>query len=306
MIFSNRYYTVSEFYREKFGFSVYKLSVNADFTCPNRDGSISDKGCIFCSDKGSGDFCLDSSLDLREQIKNQKNIIQKKKKVNNFICYFQAFTNTYAPVEKLRDIYNEALEIPDVVGLSIATRPDCINDENTRLLKGLMNKTYISVELGLQTIYDRTALWFNRGYSLSVFEDAVSMLSGIGVDIIVHLIIGFPGENLDDMIKTVKYVSSLPVKGVKFHVLHIIRGTLLETEYKKNPFRILTLQEYVEIIATLLTYIRNDIVIHRLTGDPPLDEVIYPDWTKRKLEVINRIRKFMKENNWEQGCNTNL
>ena len=298
---AERYNALNGYYKSIFGKRTVRLSVDAGFSCPNRDGKISTNGCIFCSEKGSGDFAGERCLSITKQLESQIELTKSKWPDADYIAYFQAFTNTYAPVERLRKVYYEALENENIRGLSIATRPDCINDECLELLKELSEKTYLCVELGLQTSNNDTAKLINRGYENKVFEEVVNKLSSINCDIVVHVIIGLPYETEEDVINTIKYINKFPIKGVKLHLLHILKNTQLAQMYYSNYFSVLTLDEYTDIIVECIRHLRKDIIIYRLTGDGPKDLLIAPIWSRDKKKVLNTISHKLKIKNVHQG-----
>ena len=297
-----RYNTVNEYYRHLFGSKVYKISLNGDFTCPNRDGTLSYKGCIFCSEKGSGDFAGDKKDSLDKQFSEIKNIMQNKWKNGKFIVYFQANTNTYGSIKKLRSLYEKALNLDqDIVGLSIATRPDCLGDDVLDLLEELNQKTYLTIELGLQSIHEKTLKFINRGHDLKTFVDACKALRERNINVIVHIINGLPTDSYDDMLETAKFLNNLDIQGVKIHMLFIQKKTELAHVYEKNPFKLLTLEAFVDITVNQLEHLNDNIIIHRLTGDAPRDELIAPKWTLKKFVVSNEIDKLMRKKNSYQG-----
>ena len=281
--------------KDKFGQKVYKISLDGGFTCPNRDGKIDTRGCIFCSKGGSGDFAQNRNLSITEQIESGKKIVEKKIKSGKYIAYFQAFTNTYAPVEILRAKYSEAINHPDIVALSIATRPDCLGDDVIELLDEMNKIKPVFVELGLQTIHSDSAKYIRRGYSLEVYNEAVKKLKNIGVNIVVHIILGLPNESEEDMLESVKYVCQSQIDGIKLQLLHIIAGTDLAKDYEKGLFKTLEFDEYVELIAKCVAIIPKNIVIHRLTGDGAKKDLIAPLWSADKKRVLNAINKALRE-----------
>lgn len=296
-----RYYSLDRYLKHTFGEKIYKISLDGGFTCPNRDGTLGTRGCIFCSEGGSGDFASDSSLSVTEQIEDGIRLVEGKSKARKFIAYFQAFTNTYAPAEKLNQIYREALSHEKIIGLSIGTRPDCLPPDVLDLLAELNKKKPVFVELGLQTIHEDTAQRIRRGYPLSCFDQAVDKLHEKGINIVVHLILGLPGESEEKMLESVRYLNSLPVDGVKLSLLHVLNKTDLGTLYEKNPFPIYELDDYVSLVIRCIEELREDIVIHRLTGDGPRDLLIAPRWTLQKRKVLNEITRRMKETDSRQG-----
>lgn len=286
-----KYYSLNSYLRDTFGDKVYKISLNAGFTCPNRDGTIGDRGCIFCSKGGSGDFAESPNLTITEQIEKGKKRVENKIKSGKYIAYFQAYTNTYAPVEILREKFYEAINHKDIVALSIATRPDCLGEDVIELLDELNKIKPVFVELGLQTIHKKSALYIRRGYELSVYDNAVKKLKEIGVNIVVHVILGLPGETKEDMLETVKYVCESGIDGIKLQLLHIIRGTDLEKEYLNGKVRPLEFEEYLDIIKSCVEVIPENIVIHRLTGDGAKKDLIAPLWSADKKRVLNAINR---------------
>lgn len=289
------YLSFNKYLKDKFGQKVYKISLDGGFTCPNRDGKIDTRGCIFCSKGGSGDFAQNRDLSITEQIESGKKRVEKKIKSGKYIAYFQAFTNTYAPVETLRAKYSEAIKHPDIVALSIATRPDCLGDDVIELLDEINKIKPVFVELGLQTIHSDSAKYIRRGYSLEVYNEAVKKLKNIGVNIVVHIILGLPNESEEDMLESVKYVCQSQIDGIKLQLLHIIAGTDLAKDYEKGLFKTLEFDEYVELIAKCVAIIPKNIVIHRLTGDGAKKDLIAPLWSADKKRVLNAINKALRE-----------
>lgn len=289
-----KYTTLNNYLKERFGEKVYKIALNGGFTCPNRDGKIGTRGCIFCSKGGSGDFAESPDLTITEQIENGKKRLEKKIKNGKYIAYFQAFTNTYAPVEKLRAIYTEAIIHPDIVALSIGTRPDCLGDDVLALLDELNKIKPIFVELGLQTINENTARYIRRGYTLEVYDKAVADLHKIGINVVTHIILGLPGESKNDMLKSVEYACKV-TDGIKLQLLHILKGTDLAKDYKQGKFDVLTLEQYTEIIKECVQIIPENVVIHRLTGDGAKKDLIAPLWSADKKTVLNTISRALKD-----------
>lgn len=296
-----RYYTLNYFLRKKFGEKVFKISLDAGFSCPNRDGTISNGGCVFCSKRGSGDFAGDRNFSIPSQFEEIKLMMKKKWKGDKYIAYFQAYTNTYAPVKILREKYEEALRQKGVVGLAIATRPDCLDEEILNLLSEINKKTYLWVELGLQTANDNIAKIINRGYELSVFEKALKELRSRDIDVVVHSILGLPGETKEDMLNTIEYLSHKDIQGIKIHLLHLMKETPLVNMYKKGELKFLTQEEYIDIVCESIAIIRSNIVIHRLTGDAPRNLLIGPKWSLKKWEVLNSIDRELINRNIYQG-----
>ncbi len=289
------YLSFSKYLKDKFGQKVYKISLDGGFTCPNRDGKAGTRGCIFCSKGGSGDFAESREMSITEQIESGKKKVEKKIKSGKYIAYFQAFTNTYAPVEMLRQKYEEAINHPDIVALSIATRPDCLGDDVLKLLDEMNKIKPVFVELGLQTIHQKSAKYIRRGYDLSVYDKAVRDLKKIGVNVVVHVILGLPNESENDMLETVKYVCESGANGIKLQLLHVIDGTDLAKDYEKGLFKTLEFDEYVNLIVKCVKIIPKDIVIHRLTGDGAKKDLIAPLWSADKKRVLNAINKALME-----------
>jgi uncharacterized protein len=296
-----RFYSLNQFLREKFGEKVYKISIDGGFSCPNRDGTISSLGCIYCSERGSGDFAGNRGLSIDDQFQQIKKIMNKKWKSEKYIAYFQAYTNTYAPVSVLRKKYYEAIKQDGVIALSAATRPDCISDEALELLDEINRKVYTFIELGLQTSNEETAKLINRGYDLPVFEDALKRIKKRNIDVVVHIIFGLPGENKKTMLDTVRYISKLDIQGVKFHLLHLLKNTPLVDLFNKGGLQFLNEEEYVDIVTDAIGILPENIVIHRLTGDAPRELLIGPLWSLKKWEILNHIDKALKDKNIYQG-----
>lgn len=283
------YYSLNQYLKDTFGEKVYKLALDAGFTCPNRDGTLGTGGCIFCSGAGSGDFAECRNLSVTEQIARGKKRLEKKIKSGKYIAYFQAFTNTYAPVEKLRNVYEEALMQPDVVAISVATRPDCLPHDVIDLLAELNKSKPVWVELGLQTIHEKSAEYIRRGYPLAVYDDAVRKLKNAGLTVITHVILGLPGETEEEMKQTVSYVGAGGADGIKLQLLHVIHGTDLEKEYLAGKFRTLELDEYVRLVADCLELLPRNMVIHRMTGDGDKRTLVAPMWSADKKRVLNAL-----------------
>lgn len=296
-----RYRSLNGALRERFGEKLYKLSLNGGCTCPNRDGTLGTRGCIFCSAGGSGDFAASARLSVTEQIADAKKRLAGKRPVERYIAYFQAYTNTYAPIEHLRRIFTEAISHPDVVVLSIATRPDCLGPEVLDLLEELNRKKPVWVELGLQTIHEETAALIRRGYPLSVYDEAMRQLRRRGIETVVHAILGLPGETESMILDTVRYISDSGADGIKLQLLHILKGTDLVSYYKETGFPVLTLEEYVDLVIRCLEVSRPDLVIHRLTGDGPKELLIAPLWSQAKRQVLNTIHRELKQRDTRQG-----
>lgn len=289
-----KYTTLNSYLKEKFGCKVYKISLDCGFTCPNRDGTLGYGGCIFCSEGGSGDFAESRTLDVTEQIEAGKEKVKNKIKSGKYIAYFQAFTNTYADVNTLEKLYTEAINHPDIVALSVATRPDCLEQEKVELLGRLNKIKPIFVELGLQTVNEKTAKYIRRGYTLDIYDDAVERLHEQGINVVTHIIIGLPYETKEDMLSSVKYVCKV-TDGIKLQLLHILKGTDLAKDYCEHKFEVLTLEEYTDIIAECVKIIPENVVIHRLTGDGAKKNLIAPLWSADKKKVLNTINKRLSE-----------
>ena len=295
------YHSLDYEMKRQFGCKVYRLALDGGCSCPNRDGKIGYGGCIFCSAGGSGDFAADRRLSVTQQILAQEEKIREKRPVDSFIAYFQAYTGTYAPTEHLRSIFTEAVSRPEVKVLSVATRPDCLPPDVLDLLARLAEQKPVWVELGLQTIHEDTARFIRRGYPLEVFEKAVSDLRSIGIDVIVHLILGLPGEDAGRVLQSVRYLNGCDIQGVKLQLLHILSGTDLAEFWRAHPFPVMTQEEYTLLLIDCLEHLRGDIVIHRLTGDGPSDLLIAPDWSRNKRSVLNGIHSAMKTRGVWQG-----
>ena len=296
----NRYYSLNEYYRQKYGRKVYKLSLSGGMTCPNRDGALDTRGCIFCSAGGSGEFAESCSLSISEQLERAKSRVKSKTPDNAYIAYFQPFSNTYADADYLRKLYYEAIAPDEIVGLSVATRPDCLPDDALRLLEEVNRVKPVTVELGLQTINKSTADYIRRGYELDVYASAVERLRGIGVEIVTHLILGLPFETPGMMYESVSYVGGL-TDGVKLQLLHVIEGTDLADEYRKGVFETLSLEEYAGILARCIELLPENVVIHRITGDGDKRSLIAPLWSGDKKRVLNYINRYFEEHDVKQG-----
>ncbi|HPF43376.1 MAG TPA: TIGR01212 family radical SAM protein [Syntrophomonadaceae bacterium] len=304
---NKRYHTLNWELRKVFGTKVFKIPLDAGFTCPNRDGKLSDKGCLFCSPRGSGDFAGDRKEDLKQQFDNLKAVMHKKWHQGKYIAYFQAFTNTYGDVEYLRKVYELALNQPEVVGLAIATRPDCLPEEVLDLLAEFNKKTYLWVELGLQTIHKQTARSMNLQYDYEKFRQSLQNLRKREIQTVAHIILGLPGETHEMMRVTGETVAELPIQGLKIHLLHLMKNTPLAQIYKDKPFPYLTQHEYIDLVADILEKIPPDVVIHRLTGDSPRSTLIGPEWSLNKWEVLNSIDdRLVQRNTWQGRMRGNL
>lgn len=296
-----RYYSLDYYLKEVYGEKLYKLSLNGGMTCPNRDGTLDNRGCIFCSAGGSGDFSAPSSIDIREQIAYGKKLVERKYKGHSYIAYFQAYTNTYAPVSHLEKIFTEAIQEPEIKILSIATRPDCLGKDVLDLLTKLNQIKPVWVELGLQTIHEKSAEFIRRGYTLDVFESAVKNLRAIGITVIVHTILGLPNETEEMMLETISYLNQLDIQGIKLQLLHILKGTDMAVFFKNDKFYLPSLEEYMVLLSRCISLLRPDIVVHRLTGDGPKDLLIAPLWTGSKRFVLNSIQRYFKSEDIWQG-----
>ncbi|VEU82843.1 coproporphyrinogen III oxidase [Acholeplasma hippikon] len=296
------YNTLNNYYRKKYNKKVFKIALNAGFTCPNIDGTVASGGCTFCSWMGSGDFAGDKHDPLKVQFEKIKEVMHHKWSDGAYIAYFQANTNTHAPLPKLKEIYEEAINLdPNIVLVSIATRPDSLPQDVVDYLGELNTRKPIQVELGLQTIHQSTSDLINRAHDLPTFDDAVRRLREKNIDVVVHIINGLPTETKEMMIETVKHINTLDVQGIKIHMLHLMEKTKIGYEYLKNPWHLLTLDEYVDITVNQLRWLRKDIIVHRVTGDAPEEMLIAPTWTKKKFVVSNEIDKLMRTLNAYQG-----
>lgn len=299
----NRYYTLDTYLKETFHQKIYKLSLNAGMTCPNRDGTIGTGGCIFCSEGGSGDFATSAQLSITEQIEVAKTLVRNKSKSNHYIAYFQAYTNTYAPYEYLERVYMEAISHPDIVALSISTRPDCLSEPVLNLLDRCNQIKPIWIELGLQTCHDETATYIHRGYPITTFDQAVHQLNSRNLPVIVHIILGLPKETREHMRETIEYLNTKSINGIKLQLLHVLKHTQLETLYLSNPFdfHMMELETYIDTVIECLEHLRPDIVIHRITGDGPKNLLIAPLWSSNKRLVLNTIHQQLARKGTCQG-----
>lgn len=295
------YHSFDYMLKERFGEKIYKVALDAGMTCPNRDGTLGSRGCIFCSAGGSGDFAGSRQDSITQQIEKQAASIRQKRGVAKFIAYFQAYTNTYAPVDYLRKIYTEAISHPDIVAISIGTRPDCLDADILQLLDELNQKKPVWVELGLQTIHEATAQYIRRGYPLSCFEQAVSELRKRNLDVIVHTILGLPGESKNDILSTIEYLNHQDIQGIKLQLLHVLKGTDLAEDYLAGKFQVYTMEEYLELVIDCLEHLNPEIVIHRLTGDGPKNLLIAPLWSSAKRTVLNALHRECKLHHSFQG-----
>ena len=302
---NKRYHTLDYYYKNRFHEKVFKVSLDAGFSCPNIDGTVGYNGCIYCSKLGSGEFAGNKQEPIEVQFNKVKEIMLKKWPNAKYIGYFQAHTNTYAKVEKLNELYTKILNEPGVICLNIATRPDAITEECLDYLTELNKKTYLTIELGLQTTNEKTSKLINRCHTLTCFEEMVKKLRERNIDVVVHIINGLPYETKEDMIITAKYLNSLDIQGIKIHMLSILKDTPLEKLYEKEHFKILTKEEYIDIVTDQLELLRPEIVIHRITGDPKVDDLVEPNWLVKKFCVLNDIDKEMAKRNTYQGKKLN-
>ena len=296
------YKSANAYYREVFGDKVYRIALDAGCTCPNRDGTCGTRGCIFCSGLGSGEFAADRNLTITEQLSQAKEKVRKKSGSNLYIAYFQNFSNTYGDEEALLGKYEEAISDPEVVGLAIATRPDVISEKMYKILSALSEKTHVWIELGLQTIHEETAKWMRRGYALPVFEDTIRRLNEIPkLQVIVHVIMDFPGETREQMMETIDYCARLPIHGIKIANLNILRGTDLGTAYEKEPFPLMEREEYIAFIGKILPRLSPDMVIYRLTGDGSKRDLLAPLWVSDKRRTRNELEAYLRAHQIYQG-----
>jgi len=295
-----RYHTFNEQLRERFGGKIFKVSLDAGFTCPNRDGTLGSGGCVYCSARGSGDFAGDQRASIPDQFIEVKERMKKKWPSAQYIAYFQAYTNTYAKLERLREVYEAALAEDNVVGLSISTRPDCLPEDVLDYLEELNQRTYLWVELGLQSIHGKTMDWIGRGHDCAQFLKGLEQLHARGIRVCAHIILGLPGETNVEMMETAQAVAQMPLQGIKIHLLHVLRGTPLATIYQDNPFELMTKEDYVSLVVDILEVLPSEMVIHRLTGDGPPDDLIGPLWSRKKWEVLNAIdAELVRRESWQ-------
>lgn len=296
-----RFLSANSYFRRKFGCKVYKLALDGGFTCPNRDGTLGERGCIFCSGRGSGDFSVSVGGNAALAVERAKAVLSGKDSGEKYIAYFQSYTGTYAPVEYLRKLYTDVAALSDITALSIGTRPDCLGDEVIELLREINAVKPVMVELGLQTIHEKTAGYIRRGYTLEVFDDAVARLKKAGLEVIVHMIIGLPGESREMIYETAEYIAHSGADGIKLQLLHVLRGTDLEKDYAAGMFEALSMEEYIEILEGCVRRISPEMVIHRLTGDGAKRELIAPLWSADKKKVLNSINRAFERDNVIQG-----
>ena len=306
------YYSLDYYLKETFGTKVYKLALDGGMTCPNRDGTIGTGGCIFCSEGGSGDFAAKRDVSIRAQVDAAKQRVSSKMSADGpFIAYFQSYTNTYAPLPYLKHLFTEAISLSEICALSIGTRPDCLPDETIELLSRLNQEKPVWVELGLQTIHEKTAEFIRRGYKLSVFEDAYHRLKAAGLSVIVHVILGLPGESKEDILDTIQYLASLEhdgrhIDGIKLQLLHVLKGTDLNDIYLSGAFKTMELDEYLELVSACIKLLPQDIIIHRISGDGPKSILTAPLWSGNKRLVLNSMTKYLKEHEVWQGKEVSL
>lgn len=298
MEINNRYNHLNDYFKKKFGERTLKICIDGGFTCPNRDGTVSTNGCIFCGNRGSGEHL--KPLDIPSQVQNFFNSY-KAFRANKFIVYFQNFTNTYDTIENLKEKYDSALIDDRIVGISIATRPDCITEEICKLLNSYKNKYEVFVELGLQTSNDKTAKFINRGYDSKTFTKAVELLNKYKIETIVHIMVGLPNEDLEDIKNTVNFINHHNIQGLKIHSTYIIENTELCNMYQNGTYKPISLEYYIKIVSYILTHINPKIIIHKISGDAPKNLLVAPSWNSHKKWILNGIDKYMKENNLYQG-----
>ena len=286
--------TLSDHYREKFGCKVYKLSLDCGFTCPNRDGTLDTRGCIFCSAAGGGEFAAECCGNIAQQLETAMERVKDKNKGGKYIAYFQSFTNTYAPVDTLERLYREAIAPEYIVGLSIGTRPDCLEEDVVALLARINAVKPVSVELGLQTVHAETVRYIRRGYETKVYFDAVRRLKAAGIEVVTHIILGLPGETAEMMVETTRQAVAAGTEGVKFHLLHVLRGTDLEKDYLAGRFAALSLEEYGEILKKCISVLPEHMVIHRITGDGAKKDLVAPAWSADKKRVLNYLHNLLE------------
>ncbi|MBC2716374.1 MAG: TIGR01212 family radical SAM protein [Desulfobacteraceae bacterium] len=299
----NRFYDLNTYFKNIFGHRVHKITVDAGMSCPNRDGTLSTDGCIYCNQSGSGTGFFQKGISVSDQILNARKYVIKRYKAKKFIAYFQSYTNTYAPIDKLKQIYDEALAVEDVAGLSIGTRPDCVNEEILTLLQEYAQTYLIWIEYGLQSVHDKTLCLINRGHDFNAFQKAVAATQNRGINICAHVILGLPGESKKQMLETAKSLSQMGIDGLKFHMLYVIKGTKMEALLAQGTYTCITQEAYVDILCEFLTYLPENMVIQRLTSDPHPRELVAPLWSLKKKETIELIKKTLEEKDLFQGKN---
>jgi radical SAM protein (TIGR01212 family) len=301
-----RYNNFNTYLRNIFGCRVQKITIDAGFSCPNRDGTISTRGCIYCNVRGSGTGAHATGLSVTEQLLQGKRALSKRYKAKKFIAYFQAFSNTYAPFGKLKSLYEEALEVDDVVGLSIGTRPDCVDESVLELLQGYGKKYLVWIEYGLQSVHDATLAFINRGHDFKCFKKTVAVTKNRGIKICAHVILGLPNEKKTDMLKTARAVANMEIDGLKIHLLYVVKGTKLDILYSAGKYRCLEQHEYVDLVCDFLERIPKNMIIQRLTGDPHPEELVAPMWSKKKMETMDLIKETLeKRDSWQGKLATN-
>ena len=287
------YRTLNDHYQQKFGCKVYKLSIDAGFTCPNRDGTVGTGGCVFCSADGGGEFA-ERGICIADQLEQAKKRVAAKSKSGKYIAYFQSFTNTYAPVAELEEKYRQAMAPDWIVGLAIGTRPDCLDDDVIALLAELNRQKYVSVELGLQTVHEKTAQYIHRGYETEVYADAVRRLKQAGIEVVTHIILGLPGEDAAMMAETTRQAVAAGTDGVKFHLLHVLQNTALARDFQAGKFQCLTMEEYAACLKMCIQELKPETVVHRITGDGAKKNLIAPAWSADKKRVLNYLKEQLK------------
>jgi len=297
-----RYNDLNTYFQTLFGCRVQKISIDAGLTCPNRDGTISTGGCIYCNARGSGTGAFDRGLSLTDQLLQSKTFLSRRYKAKKFIAYFQSFSNTYASPQILKRLYDEALGVEDIVGLAIGTRPDCVNEPVLDLLEAYTPDYLIWIEYGLQSARDKTLEFINRGHDVQCFKDAIRKTSNRGIKICVHVILGLPLENRRDMLQTAQTIADLGIDGIKIHLLYVVKGTLLERHYRQGKYKCLEQQEYVDLVCDFIERIPSDMIIQRLTGDPHSQELVAPQWALKKSETLAKIRNTLEKRDSQQGC----
>ncbi len=295
-----RFYDFNTYLRSLYGCRVQKITIDANLTCPNRDGTKGTGGCIYCNQRGSGTG-LGTKLSVYEQIIRAKGYLKKRYKAKKFLAYFQSYSNTYAPFEKLKDLYNQAIMVEDVIGLCIGTRPDCVEGRILDYLKGLSNNYLIWMEYGLQSAHDKTLKLINRGHSVKEFKDTVKRTRARGLNVCVHVILGLPSEDLDDMLYTARFLSNMDIQGIKIHLLYVVKDTILHKWYTQGKYKPMTREEYVDTVSKFISYLNPSMVVQRITGDPHRDELVAPMWALEKQKNVNYILRYMEEKDLFQG-----
>ena len=297
-----RYNDLNTYFKSLFGCRVQKITIDAGLTCPNRDGTISTGGCIYCNTRGSGTGAFARGLSITDQLLQGKTFLSRRYKAKKFIAYFQAFSNTYAPPDILKRLYDESLAVEDIVGLAVGTRPDCVNETVLDLLQAYTPKYLIWIEYGLQSARDKTLEFINRGHDVQCFKDTIKKTSNRGIKICVHVILGLPHESRNDMLQTAQFIADLGIDGIKLHLLYVVKGSLLETHYRQGKYKCLEQQEYVDLVCDFIERIPSDMIIQRLTGDPHPQELVAPQWALNKSETLAKIRNTLENSDSWQGC----